>query len=116
MIPTDLFFSTIWPLAFLTVWACALLLVDLFIPKERKGITALLAALGLAFTLGFTLAQIGMQQTGLQDMVVADGFSTFVNSLLLISGLLGVSLAYGYVKRMGLESCEYYTLLHFNVT
>jgi NADH-quinone oxidoreductase subunit N len=116
MIPTDLFFSTIWPLAFLTVWACALLLVDLFIPKERKGITALLAALGLAFTLGFTLAQIGMQQTGFQDMVVADGFSTFVNSLLLISGLLGVSLAYGYVKRMGLERGEYYTLLLFSVT
>ena len=112
----DLSFSTIWPLAFLTVWACALLLIDLLIPKERKGITALLSALGLAFTLGFTLAQIGMQQTGLQDMVVADGFSTFVNSLLLISGLLGVSLAYGYVKRMGLERGEYYTLLLFSVT
>jgi len=112
----DLSFSTIWPLAFLTVWACALLLVDLLIPKERKGITALLAALGLAFTLGFTLAQIGMQQTGFQEMVVADGFSTFVNALLLISGLLGVALAYGYVKRMGLERGEYYTLLLFSVT
>ena len=112
----DLSFSTIWPLAFLTVWACVLLLVDLLIPKERKGITALLSALGLAFTLGFTLAQIGMQQTGFQEMVVADGFSTFVNALLLISGLLGVALAYGYVKRMGLERGEYYTLLLFSVT
>jgi NADH-quinone oxidoreductase subunit N len=112
----DLHPSTIWPLTFLTIWACALLLIDLFIPKERKGITALLAALGLAFTLGFTLAQIGMQQSGLQDMVVADGFSTFVNALLLVSGLLGVALAYGYVKRMGLERGEYYTLLLFSVT
>jgi NADH-quinone oxidoreductase subunit N len=49
-------------------------------------------------------------------MVVADGFSTFVNALLLVSGLLGVSLAYGYVKRMGLERGEYYTLLLFSVT
>jgi NADH-quinone oxidoreductase subunit N len=112
----DLHLSTIWPLTFLTVWACALLLIDLFIPKERKGVTALLAALGLAFTLGFTLAQIGTQQSGFQDMVVADGFSTFVNALLLVSGLLGVSLAYGYVKRMGLERGEYYTLLLFSVT
>ena len=112
----DLHPSTIWPLTFLTIWACALLLIDLFVPKERKGITALLAALGLAFTLGFTLAQIGMQQSGLQDMVVADGFSTFVNALLLVSGLLGVALAYGYVKRMGLERGEYYTLLLFSVT
>ena len=68
---TDISFSTIWPLTFLTVWACILLLIDLFLPKERKGITALLAALGLAFTLGFTLAQIGIQQTGFMGM--ADG-------------------------------------------
>ena len=108
--------STIWPLTFLTIWVSVLLLVDLFIPKERKGITALLAALGLAFTLGFTLAQTGMQQTGFQGMIVADGFSTFVNALLLVSGLLGIALAYGYVKRMGLERGEYYTLLLFSVT
>lgn len=112
----DLNISTLWPFTFLTVWACALLLVDLFLPKERKGITALLAALGLAFTLSFTLMQIGTQQTGLQEMVVVDGFSTFVNALLLVSGLLGVALAYGYVKRMGLERGEYYTLLLFSVT
>ena len=108
--------NTIFPLILLTVWACALLLVDLAIPKERKGITALLAALGLALTLGFTLAQIGIQQTGLNGMVVADGFSIFINALLLVSGLLGIALAYGYVKRMGLERGEYYTLLLFSVT
>lgn len=106
----------IGPFAFLTVWACVLLLVDLFIPKERKGITAFLAAFGLGLTLSYTLIQIGTQQTGLQNMVVVDGFSTFVNALLLVSGLLGIALAYGYVKRMGLERGEYYTLLLFSVT
>src|SRR5215207_9026065 len=113
---TDLNTSTILPFVLLTVWACVLLLVDLILPKERKGITALLAALGLALTLGFTLAQIGTQQTGFRGMVVADGFSTFVNALLLVSGLLGVALAYGYVRRMGLDRGEYYTLLLFSVT
>ena len=49
-------------------------------------------------------------------MVVLDGFSTFVNALLLVSGLLGIALAYGYVKRMGIERGEYYTLLLFSVT
>jgi NADH-quinone oxidoreductase subunit N len=112
--PAD--YSTIWPLIFLTIWACILLLVDLFIPKERKGITALLSVLGLALTLGFTLAQIGQGITGFKGMVVLDGFSVFVNSLLLVSGLLGIALAYGYVKRMGLERGEYYTLLLFSVT
>ena len=109
-------YSTIWPLIFLTVWACALLLIDLAIPKERKGITALLSAIGLAATLGFTLLQIGESYTAFEGMVVIDGFAVFVNVLLLVSGLLGIALAYGYVKRMGLERGEYYTLLLFSVT
>ena len=114
MTPTD--FSAILPLTLLTVWACALLLIDLFLPNEQKSIIALLAALGLALTLGFTLAQIGQENTAFSGMVVIDGFSVFVNALLLVSGLLGVALAYGYVKRMGLERGEYYTLLLFSVT
>ena len=114
MTPAD--FYTVLPLTLLTVWACVLLLVDLLIPKERKGVTALLAALGLALTLGFTLSQVGRENLGFNGMVVLDGFSIFVNALLLVSGLLGVALAYGYVKRMGLERGEYYTLMLFSVT
>jgi NADH-quinone oxidoreductase subunit N len=106
---------TIFPLIFLTLWACVLLLVDLSIPVTRKGITPLLAALGLGLTLYFTLMQRG-EVTGFQGMVVLDGFSVFVNTLLLISGLLGIALAYNYVKRMGLERGEYYTLLLFSIT
>src|SRR5512135_3183645 len=107
-------FSVILPLLVLTVWACLLLLVDLFV--RRTGITAFLAALGLALTLGFTLAQVGLADTGFNNMVVMDGFSIFVNALLLVSGLLGVALAYGYLKRMGIERGEYYTLLLFSIT
>lgn len=116
MTATDLTFSTIWPLIFLTLWACVLLLADLFIPRERKGLTALLSALGLALTLSFTLMQIGDGDTAFNGMVIIDGFAVFVNALILVSGLLGVALAYGYVKRMGLERGEYYTLLLFSVT
>ena len=106
-------FSVILPLLVLTVWACALLLVDLFI--KNKGITALLAALGLALSLGFALAQIGMTGTGFNNMVVIDGFSTFVDALLLVTGLFSIALAYGYLKRMGIERGEYYTLLLFSI-
>ncbi|HSL30260.1 MAG TPA: NADH-quinone oxidoreductase subunit N, partial [Anaerolineales bacterium] len=111
----DFSITAIQPLVLLTVWACVLLLVDLFIPKANKWLTALLAALGLALALGFTLMQIGSAQTGLNRMVVIDGFSVFVNALLLVSGLLGIALAYGYIQRMGIERGEYYTLLLFSV-
>src|SRR5512136_849957 len=110
--PPDLNFSVVLPLTVLTIWACALLLVDLFV--KRKGITAFLAALGLALTLGLTLSQIGVANTSFNNMVIVDGFSTFVNALLLVSGLFGVALAYGYIKRTGLERGEYYTLLLFS--
>src|SRR5512135_374466 len=107
-------FSVILPLLVLTVWACLLLLVDLFV--RRTGITAFLAALGLALTLGFTLAQVGLSDTGFNNMVIVDGFSIFVDAVLLGSGLLGVALAYGYLKRMGIERGEYYVLLLFSIT
>jgi NADH-quinone oxidoreductase subunit N len=109
-------FDLIQPLTILTTWACVLLLVDLLIPRKRKGLTALLAAIGLALTLGLTLAQVGRSDTGFKGMVVLDGFSVFVNALLLVSGLLGIALAYAYIKRMGIERGEYYTLLLFSVT
>jgi NADH-quinone oxidoreductase subunit N len=49
-------------------------------------------------------------------MVVSDGFSTFVNALLLLSGLLGIGLSVGYIKRMNLERGEYYTLMLFSIS
>jgi NADH-quinone oxidoreductase subunit N len=107
---------TVLPLTFLVVWACVLLLVDLFIPKDRKGLTALLSALGLALTLSFTLMQNGQEATGFNNMVMQDGFSTFVNALLLLSGLLGIGLSFGYIKRMNLERGEYYTLMLFSIS
>ena len=49
-------------------------------------------------------------------MVTLDGFSIFTSALILISGLLGIALAYGYLKRMGIERGEYYALMLFSIT
>ena len=57
---TQLDFYTILPVVTLAVWACALLLVDLFIPKTHKGWTALLAALGLLLLAGAALVGAGL--------------------------------------------------------
>ncbi len=107
-------FQVILPLTVLISWASLLLLADLFI--KNKSITALLAAFGLALTLGLTLSQTGYSATSFNNSVVVDGFSTFLNALLLISGLLGVAVAYDYLKRTGLERGEYYTLLLFSIS
>ena len=57
--------EAILPLIVLTGWACVLLLVDLSIPQERKGLTALLAALGLLVALGFVVRQVWQARVGL---------------------------------------------------
>jgi hypothetical protein len=69
----------------------------------------------LAVTLGLTITQVGHENTGFNNMVVVDGFAAFINILLLASGLLGIALAYGYIKRMGLERGEYYILMLFSI-
>lgn len=114
--PTFTDFYSLLPYLILTVWASVLLIVDLFIPKNRKTITAMLSALGIAVTLGYSVTQIGITGKGFNNMVALDGFSTFANILLLLSGLLGIALAYGYTKRMNIERGEYYTLLLFSLT
>jgi len=116
---------TILPLVVLVTWACMLLLVDLWIPKERKAVTALLAALGLIVTIGVTIIQSGgvftsqavsLNKTAFNGMVSVDGFSVYLNLLLLFSGLAGVALAYDYLKRTGLARGEYYVLMLFSLT
>lgn len=114
MTRSDLY--TILPTILLVAWACMLLLVDLFIPKGRKSWTALLAAVGLAAALGVTLAQAGLDLSAFGGMVVLDGFSSFLNVLFLVSGLGAIAIAYGYLKRMGLERGEYYTLILFSLS
>lgn len=112
---TQLDFYVILPVLVLAAWASLLLLADLFIPRERKGLTALLAALGLLLTLGVSLSQFGREAFGFGGMVTLDGFSTFLTSLLALSGLLGIGVAYSYLKRMDIERGEYYALLLFSV-
>ena len=99
--------KVIQPLVVLVVWACALLLVDLFIPKARKGWTALLAAVGLLLALGLTIAQNGQLNGAFNGMVMVDGFAVFLNALFLGSGLVAIALAYDYLKRRGIERGEF---------
>jgi NADH-quinone oxidoreductase subunit N len=88
-----------------------LLLVDLWIPKERKNITALLSAIGLLVTLIITLNRSWQAQTVFNGSIVVDGFSIFLDVVFILSGLAGIALASNYLKRLGLERGEYYTLL-----
>lgn len=114
MNPTDLW--AISPTLVLVGWACILLLVDLFIPHDRKAWTAILAVAGLIAAIVVTISQSGQTRSGFNGMVVADGFATFLTLLFLGSGLIAIMLAYDYLKRLDIERGEYYTLLLFSIS
>lgn len=100
----------------IVAWAVLLLLVDLAIPKNRKAITAFLAALGLAASFGIDMAMANRSQSAFNGMAVLDGFAVFSNAVILLSGIAGVALAFDFLKRMGMEHSEYYPLMLFSTS
>lgn len=109
-------FYSILPIITLAGWALLLLVVDLWIARERKGLTALLAAVGIAVSLGLTLAQARSSQLAFRGMIMLDGFAVYLNVIFLTSGLVAIALGYDYLKRMGLERGEYYVMMLFSIS
>ena len=106
---TDIF--SILPLAALTVWALLMLLAGLFIPRKLTIVQPLLAVIGLALTAVLLFATTHAPQQGFGGMVSVDGFSVFLDSIFIITGLLAVILAPSYLERIGIDQYEYYPLL-----
>jgi NADH-quinone oxidoreductase subunit N len=106
---------TILPVIFLVAWAMIVLLVDLGIPKNKKGWTAVIAAAGMIAALVLTLRQANSPQTGFGGMIEVDGFAVFLNVIYLFSGLAGAAIAYDYLKRMDIQRGEYYVLMIFSI-
>lgn len=103
------------PFIIVTGWAMILLLVDLWIPANRKGITAGLAALGLVAAIVSVISQFGIEHEAFGGMLIVDGFSTFLQLLFLGVGLFVISQAYDYLRKRGIERGEYYVLLLFSL-
>jgi len=113
---TTIDFYAILPLIILVAWASALLLLDLFFTRKVEGLTPILAALGLMITLVFSALNLGSGSTAFNGMIEADGFSSYLQILFAGSGIVGIALAYGYLKRMGINRGEFYPLLLYSIS
>jgi len=101
------------PFIVIAGWACALLLIDLFIPKDRKGITAILAVVGLVTAFVLVILNFNETSVAFDGMIVQDGFSSFLQLIFLSVGIIAIAQAYDYVQRRKIVRGEYYTLLLF---
>ncbi len=101
------------PFIVIAGWACALLLIDLFIPKDRKGITAILAAAGLVIALVLVILNFNETSVAFDGMIVQDGFSSFLQFIFLSVGIIAIAQAHDYLQRRKIVRGEYYILLLF---
>ncbi|PJF45198.1 MAG: NADH-quinone oxidoreductase subunit N [Phototrophicales bacterium] len=108
------------PVISLALGTCIMLLVDVLLPKNRKVITAWLAAIGvgvslvLSFFQASDLISIGEDGTAFEGLFVADQFTYVVNIIVLLATLIGIMVAYEYLKRTGMERGEFYALMLFS--
>jgi NADH-quinone oxidoreductase subunit N len=103
------------PALSLTVWACILLLVDLWVPRERKETTAWLAAGGVVFAFIANAFLFNVDGEAMLGMFRADQFTAFSNVIILATAFIGILLSVDYLKRTGIERGEYYTMLLFTI-
>ena len=98
-----------------------LLVLDLFIPEERRGWAPWLSLVGLTAALVQTLALWGytngtFNAQGGPPMLLVDNFSTFLNITFILTGILGILIAINYLERTGLERPEFYMLMMFSIS
>jgi NADH-quinone oxidoreductase subunit N len=91
-----------------------LVLVDLFLPDERKNWTPILASVGIGVSFVVNLAVFSPaegQQVALYGMFVADAFTGFLNAVILIATLISILLSWDFLNRADIHRGEYYILM-----
>ena len=100
------------PEAVLTVFLCAVLVVDLFLPREAKWLAMPLSAAGLVATLAAVVSLIGEgDRVTLGGAFEVDSFALVFKGLFCVIGLLILALSFDYFRDGDYAQGEYYFLL-----
>ncbi len=91
--------------------ALLVMVVDLFLAREKKSWLAWLGLVGVLAAAGTSFFIWDGSDPELQKMLVADGYALFLNLVILIAAALAILFSVEYADRVGLAQGEYYTLL-----
>lgn len=111
----------IMPEGILTLFACAALVLDVMLPRDRKRFVAWVSLLGvgLAFAslwvLYTSIVSKGTPRTAFYDMIVLDSYAVVFKSIFLIGAALSILLSIKYLEIEGEQRGEYYGLILFSV-
>ena len=112
----------IMPEVILTLFACAALVLDVMLPRDRKRIVAWLSLAGV----GFSIVSLGMlyfaaggasmnARNGFFDMIVIDSYAVVFKLIFLIGAGLTILLSIKYLDIEEEQRGEYYALILFSV-
>ncbi len=111
----------IMPEGILTLFACAALVLDVMLPRNRKRVVAWvsLAGVGFAFIslwiLYSGIVTKGAPRTAFFDMIVLDSYAVVFKSMFLVGAALSILLSMKYLDIEGEQRGEYYSLILFSV-
>ncbi len=109
------------PFIWIVAWGLVLMFVDLVVPEGRKSLTGWLSLVGIVPALILTLLQWNqpgatVTPAGGSPMVIVDRYSVFLNTVLLLTGLLTVLISVNYLEKVNLNRGEYYMLMLFSLS
>ena len=100
------------PAIWLATSVLILLLVDIFLPEERKHWTPILALSFISMSFIFTLFNYSPAEgLAFGGMFATDAFTGFMNIVVLGTAFISILLSYDYLKTANIGHGEFYTLL-----
>src|SRR5688500_4152691 len=112
----DLNLQALLPELILTLAACGVMTIDLFLPKEKRGMAFPLAVLGVLATLAAVLLLYGQDITTLDGMFVVDRFAVIFKIVFCIAALLVFAVSQSYLNDDNdVPHGEYFTMMMFSL-
>ena len=106
--------AVIAPEVILSLFAMALLLINVFVKGESKAYLGYLSIAGIAVALFSTVSGWGCPAEGFSGTVVQDNFGIFFKVIFLISAAMSILITDRYIEREGCNHGEIYPLILFS--
>lgn len=90
-----------------------LLVVGIVVPKEQQQGVGYLTTVSLGLILLLTLGQHGERATFMGGLYLLDPYAVFFKELFLLAAILASIAAYDFVRDLGYNQAEFYSLLVF---
>ena len=107
---------TISPMLVVILTAMIVLLIDLFLPRDRKSILVVLSLFGLVGAGISIVTAWDSAYSAFGGSVSADNFSLIFQGILIIVTAISIALSEKYIQTKGINYGEYYALMLFSAS